>query len=80
MASRGIVLTDPREQGAASAGRGSDSSAYASLDLFEEKFREKGNEEVVAEVKEEKKGALTANLDDLLKGYDAFKEKQSKRK
>ncbi|KAL8900216.1 MAG: hypothetical protein Q9207_005796 [Kuettlingeria erythrocarpa] len=80
MASRGIVLTDPREQAAASAGRGFDISAYASLDLFEEKFRREEIEKAVAEVKEEKKGGLTANLDDLLKGYDAFKEKQSKRK
>lgn len=62
-------------------GQGAETSAYASLDLFEEKFGGEGKEQAEEEgVKEEKKGGLTANLDDLLKGYDAFKEKQSKRK
>ncbi|KAL8761244.1 MAG: hypothetical protein Q9184_002624 [Pyrenodesmia sp. 2 TL-2023] len=81
MMSRGILLKDPRDQAVASPGQGADTSAYASLDLFEEKFGGEGKEEAEeGGVKEEKKGGLTANLDDLLKGYDAFKEKQSKRK
>ncbi|KAL8921698.1 MAG: hypothetical protein Q9208_005627 [Pyrenodesmia sp. 3 TL-2023] len=80
MASRGIMLKDPREQAATPVGQGADTSAYASLGLFEKKFGGAGKEVADEETKKEKKGGLTANLDDLLKGYDVFKEKQSKRK
>lgn len=81
---RGIKLTDPCGEAAASAGQGVDTSAYASLDMFEKAYGEDGKAGPRAEVVEEKKkkkknGGLATGMAGMLEGYETFLEKYKKR-